>query len=91
MICTPVNKSAFPAKGSLNMHRNTEVPSHLYKVALLSGLSEDIGIVVEFDPNSEMFIGGEGYPYLNNADVGSNSTTMPMSSDKPERRAPLSR
>ena len=52
MTSVPVKRSAFPAKGSLNMHRHTDVPSHIDKGGLLSNLSEDIGVVVELDPES---------------------------------------
>ena len=69
MTCVPVSRSAFPAKGSLNMHRHTDVPSHIDKGGLLSNLSEDIGVVVELDPESIMLVGENGHPNLDKADV----------------------
>ena len=51
------------------MHRNTDVPSHIDQEGLLSSLSEDIGVVVELDPESEMYVGDKEHPNLEKADV----------------------
>ena len=53
----------------LNKHRTTDVPSSLDQGGLLSSLSEDIGFVIELDPNSAMYVGKNDEPDLGKSDV----------------------
>ena len=69
LSCIPASESSFPPKGSLNKHRTTDVPSPLDQGGLLSSLSEDIGVVIELDPDSPMYVGKEDEPNLEKADV----------------------
>ena len=69
LSCIPASESPFPPKGSLNKHRTTDIPSPLDQGGLLSSLSEDIGVVIELDPESSMYVGKDEEPDLEKADV----------------------